>query len=260
MARLQDLASGRKDLLMIDPRILVEKPGWNKRFDTPQFQEEISQLADSIAVAGVQSPLTIYMENGQACVSDGHRRRRASLLAISRGVNIEAVPCIVAPKGATEAELLADQLSRNSGVSFTPLEVAEVASQLMAWGWSIEQIAKRSCKTVPWLNDLLELRAAPEPLVKQVKEGLVSATLAADLVARNGGAKAVEILTEARQRTGKTATEKITKKDLPKPPPILGVTPSSLLREIVQADELGDDEALNRKIGEARFYLERMAK
>jgi ParB family chromosome partitioning protein len=257
MASIQSLASGRKDMLMLDPRIIQEKPGWNKRHETPEFLEGIQKLSESIAKIGVQEPLTIYLENDTVFLSNGHRRRRATLLAISNGVNIKTVPCMVAPKGATEAELKADQLSRNSGVPFSPLEVADVASELLGFGWSIEEIAGRACMTVPWLNKLLDLRAAPEPLKAEVHAGKVSATLAADLVARKGGQKAVEILAEAKERTGKT---KITKKDLPKPPPILGVTPTSLLRAIVEADGAGDDEALNRKIGEARFYLERMSK
>jgi ParB-like chromosome segregation protein Spo0J len=258
MARLQDLATGRKDLLTFDPRILQEKPGWNRRHDTEALAEHIRGLADSIRVCGVQNPLTIRMEGEGVFVIDGHCRLKATLLAIAEGAEIASVPCLVAPKGATEAELKADQLSRNSGLRYGALEVADVASELLGWGWTIDAIAKRAGKTIPWMEELLGLRAAPEPLKRQVQDGKVSATLAADLVARQGGQKAIEILDEARGRTGK---ERITKKDLLKPPPpILSVTPTSLLRAIVAAEDLGDDEGLNRTIGEARFYLERMAK
>jgi ParB-like chromosome segregation protein Spo0J len=257
MARLQDLATGRKDLLTFDPRIIQEKVGWNKRHDTAALAQHIRVLADSIGACGVQNPLTVRLEGDQVIVVDGHCRLKATLLAIAEGAEIAAVPCLVAPKGATEPELLADQLSRNSGKAFEALEVADVASQLLAYGWSIEQIAKRSCKTVPWLNELLGLRAAPEPLKKQVRNGQVSATLAADLVARQGGEKAIETLAEARIRTGK---DRVTKKDLPKQPPILGVTPTSLLRAIVEQDQGWMSTSLAFSIQEAREYLERMAK
>lgn len=263
MTSIQSLAAGRKDMLMIDPRIIQEKPGWNNRHNTQELADHIRNLAESIKVAGVQKPLTVYLENDVVYVTDGHCRRKAVLLAISEGAKILTVPCLVAQKGASEDELLADQLSMNSGMRLSSLEIADVATKLMAYGWTIDTIAKRSCVTAPWLSRLLDLRAAPTALKEDVYAGNVSATLAADLVARKGGQKAVEIVAEAKERTGKA---KITKKDLPKPPPLLGVTPTSLLRDICDAEETCDLElppafdAIRDAIHSAHSYLERMGK
>lgn len=256
MASIQSLASGRKDLLMVDPRIIHQKPGFNKRHETQELEAHIRMLADSIKQIGVQNPLTIYMENDQIFVADGHCRRKAALLAIDEGAEIKAVPCLVAPKGATEADLVADMLTRNSGKAFTPLEVADVASQLMGWGWSIEQIADRSGLSSAWINKLLDLRAAPQTLKDDVQTGRVAPSLAAHLVASKGGAKAAEIVAEAKVRTGK---ERVTKKDLATPASTPRQRPAhvpmsvSLLQNICSATT---PEALEQAIQEGREYIE----
>lgn len=255
MASIQSLASGRKDLLMVDPRIIHQKPGFNKRHETQELEAHIRMLADSIKQIGVQNPLTIYMENDQIFVADGHCRRKAALLAIDEGAEIKAVPCLVAPKGATEADLVADMLTRNSGKAFTPLEVADVASQLMGWGWSIEQIADRSGLSSAWINKLLDLRAAPQTLKDDVQTGRVAPSLAAHLVASKGGAKAAEIVAEAKVRTGK---ERVTKKDLEKEPakpsPSRSIPPMSiqLLKAVCEAET---EEDLQKALQDGREYL-----
>lgn len=211
MARLQDLALGRKDMLMLDPRIINEKPGWNRRHEGPELDAHIRSLADSIKVSGVKKPLTVYLEDDKVFLADGHCRRRASLLAIQEGTEIMAVPCIVAQKGATPADLLADQIVHNSGKPFSPMEIADVAYELTGMGWTSEKIAERIGKTAEWIDKLLDLRAAPQPLTDAVKAGEVSATLAAELVSKKGGSGAAKAVAEAKERTGKA---KVTKKDI----------------------------------------------
>lgn len=210
MARLQDLALGRKDMLMLDPRIINEKPGWNRRHEGPELDAHIRFLADSIKVSGVKKPLTVYMEDDKVFLADGHCRRRASMLAIDEGAEIMAVPCIVAQRGASQADLLADQIVHNSGKPFTPMEIADVAFQLVGMGWTAEKIAERIGKTTEWIEKLLDLRSAPQPLTDAVKAGEVSASLAAELVSKKGGSGAAKAVAEAKERTGKA---KVTKKD-----------------------------------------------
>jgi hypothetical protein len=270
MTSIQSLASGRRDLLMIDPRIIHVKPGWNERHDCPEYTAHIRMLADSIKAIGVQMPLTIYLENEIIFLSDGESRLKGTMLAISEGAEIKAVPCMVAPKGQTDAERVADMFIRNGGRPHTPLEIANLTVRLTGMGWTLDQISRHSGLTVGWLNELLALRASPQAVTDAVKAGHVSATLAAELVTTKGGQEAAQAIAEAKDRTGK---KRITKKDLPPQAPglvrdragrtalaapIAGITPAGLLRAICEAETQGEPEALANAIREAREYLERM--
>ena len=82
---IQGLALGRKDILRIDPRNLQIRPDWNCRdvnFN-PADADDIS-LAESIAAVGVKQPLTAVWEQGQAWLTDGHRRLGAGTICTAR--------------------------------------------------------------------------------------------------------------------------------------------------------------------------------
>src|SRR3954462_177854 len=99
MTQLRDLAEGKRDLLMFDPRKIKVDPGYNIRdLSTEEAQEKLRDLSRSIASIGVQQPLTVRLKGDEPFVVSGHRRLAATLLAIEGGAEIKTIPCIAEPK------------------------------------------------------------------------------------------------------------------------------------------------------------------
>ena len=68
---------------------------------------EIDQLADSIAANGLEQNLVVKAEpGGKYRIITGHRRYRALLRLMSRGVQVDTVPCIVRPEETDAQEML----------------------------------------------------------------------------------------------------------------------------------------------------------
>jgi ParB family chromosome partitioning protein len=209
MASIKQIAEGRKDLFMIDPRLLREEDGWNVRVNTPELQEHIEQLALSIAENGVLEPLTVYWDGETPVVTNGHCRRMATLLAISRGAEIAAVPVRVEERYSNEADRVLSMITRNSGKPLSMLEQAEVVKRLAAFGWDKKKIASKAGKSVQHIENILVLAGSPEELKRQVAQGDVSASNAVSLAKKHGN-KASEVVKDAVEKTGKKITARQT--------------------------------------------------
>ncbi|MEF2073536.1 ParB/RepB/Spo0J family partition protein [Consotaella aegiceratis] len=205
---IKAIALGRSDVFRLDPRHLHVKEGWNSRevdFD-PTDPEDLS-LAHSIAEVGVKEPLTIVWEDGKAFVTNGHRRRGATLHAIDvLGAEIKSVPAQTEDRYSSEADRVLSQIVRNSGKPLTPFEQSKVFKRLIDFGWSEKEIAAKVGRSEGWVRQLLELQAAPEEVKSLVRTNQVSATLAAK-VTREAGPAAAERLAKAVE-TAKAAGKK----------------------------------------------------
>lgn len=218
---IADIASGRSDLYRIDPRVLVIKEGWNCRdvdFD-PQNSDDMA-LALSIAASGVKEPLTVTWQEGQAVVTNGHRRRAAVLYALEHlGAEIATVPVRTEDRHTNEADHVFSQIVRNSGKALSPIEQGRVFKRLIDLGWTEADIATKSGMSGVWIKQLLELQAAPAAVTDLVKDGKVSATLAAERLkkAKGDGEKVAEELSEAVEKAKSEGKERATAKHLRKP-------------------------------------------
>lgn len=218
---IADLASGRSDLYRIDPRVLVVKEGWNCRdvdFD-PENADDLA-LALSIGATGVKEPLTVTWQDGQAVITNGHRRRAAALYAIEHfGAEIATVPVRTEDRHTSEADHVFSMIVRNSGKPLSPIEQGRVFKRLVDLGWTEADIAKKSGLSTVWVRQLLELQAAPATVTDLVKEGKVSATLAAERLkkSKGDGEKVAEELAEAVEKAKAEGKERATAKHLRKP-------------------------------------------
>lgn len=191
---LKEMASGRKDLFMLDPRLLVVEPGWNVREPGPELEEHIQTLMASIAEIGIQEPLTIYMRGEEPVITNGHCRYTAVMRLIANGTDIKAVPVRVEERYASEADRILSMLTRNAGKPLTPLEKGMVFKRLLGHGWKVEEIAKKSGVTPEYASRLLTLTAAPSPVINMVRNNQVSATTAVETLKDLGEEKATEVL------------------------------------------------------------------
>lgn len=214
MADLKKFAESRGTLLNIDPRKLQIKPGLNARdLDTPENADHIIELAHSIAQEGVKVPLVIFSEGEAVYVVDGHCRLKATLHAIERlGAAIVTVPCIPEARGVNDVDRALAQNIYNTGKRLSPLEQGESFKRAIALGATVKLIAGKVCKSVGYINQMIDFQAAPAEVHALVKEGAVSATYAAETVRKHGnadGAKIVKQTVENAKAQGKArATER----------------------------------------------------
>jgi len=216
MARLQDIAAGRKDLYMLDPLMIQEEPGWNVRVEGPDLDSHVRLLADSIKQIGVQEPLTVYMKGEVPILTNGHCRLAAVKLAISEGAEIKAVPVRTEERYANEADRVLSLITRNSGKPLSALEQSEVVKRLLGFGWSEQEIAKKTGFSSTHIDNLMKLSAAPVAVTEMVKNGEVSARLAMDTL-RSDGDQAAETLRSAVETAKQEGKSRATAKHLPKP-------------------------------------------
>lgn len=227
---IKKIAEGRSDLYRIAPQNLKIKEGWNVRdAETLDLQE----LKDSIKELGVKQPLTVQTEGDSIFVTDGHRRYAAVMELISEGVEIKTVPVQVEDRYSNPADHVASMIVRNSGKPLTPVEQARVFKRLRDYGLSETEIAQKVGKSRQWIISMLELNAAPEELKSLVKTGKVTATLAQQVIAKEGGEKAAETLTKAVKKAEAEGKTKATAKHVEKSAKVQ-------LRELFDALEFGE--------------------
>lgn len=211
------LSVGRSDIYQIPPGELTIRDDWNSR--DPKSADNaahIEQLAKSIAEVGVKQPLTVIFENGKPVITDGHMRYYAVRKAIEAGADIKAVPVKTEGRHTSEADRLFTQIVANSGKPLEPLEMAEVFKRLIDFGWKETEIAAKAGMTKTYVASLLNLRAAGDAVTAPVREGKVSATLAAQTLRKNKGdaKKAGEDIKSAVKKATKAGKKKATAKDV----------------------------------------------
>jgi len=178
MAGIKEIASGRLDIFKVDPRVLQEEPGFNLRQEGPDLDEYIKELAEYIKNKGCPGVLTIHMKDGQPFVIDGHCRRRASLIAIEQGAELQSVPCKMVDRYDNDADKIAYLISTNSGRPLSPLEKASVCKRLHDLGLENKDISIKTGLSISRVGQLLDLLAAPEKVLVMVRKGEVSASMA----------------------------------------------------------------------------------
>jgi hypothetical protein len=154
------------------------------------------------------------MEGDKIYLSDGHCRLAGVKLAISRGAEIKSIPCRVEERYSNDADRVLAMIVRNSGKPLTPLEKAAVAKRLISFGWSENDIAKKTGISKQYVGKLLQMEAMPEELKSMVKEGAVSASVAVEACREQGAERAVKSIAEAAGGAQNGKKKKVTKKVL----------------------------------------------
>lgn len=145
------------------------KPNSNqprKTFD----EEKLEELAASIEEHGLIQPL-VLRESGKGYeIVAGERRWRAA-----RKIGIKELPCIVRELTDEENMLLAiiENMQRED---LNPIEEAEGLKQMIdTYGLTQEQVSKSVGKSRPYIANCLRLLKLPEPVMKYVSTGELSA-------------------------------------------------------------------------------------
>ncbi len=147
--------------------ILPDPAQPRREFDSEKLQE----LADSIEVYGVMSPILVRQDptSGRYILISGERRYRASQI-----VGLKRVPVIVRSEvQEDDASLLAMQLVEN--LQREDLKVLERARGIAvlreSYGLSVREIASRLGFSKSMVQRSLEILSLPEDLLEALKEG-----------------------------------------------------------------------------------------
>lgn len=188
----------RTTLFHWNPRNLRIKAGLNARdLTTETYQAKIRELAEDIAVNGVRTPLETFSEGGVVYVGHGHTRYAALQLLLGEDRAPLTVPCFPEPRGRNEADRIVDQYRLNTGSPLSPVEIAYNIGRLLRLGWDIPKIAERHTRSESWVESMLKLGEAAPETQAAVVNGQISATLATELIGKEGPTKAARTIAKA---------------------------------------------------------------
>jgi len=102
-------------------------------------------------------------------------------------------------------------VTSNSGAALKPLEVAKVCKRLVGYGMDVKDIATRLTLTAAYVNQLLDLLAAPKAVRDLVANGTIAATLAMDTIKKHGK-EAAKLLTAGVKEAKGSGKTRVTAK------------------------------------------------
>ncbi len=210
------------DLWKVKPDRLRVAEGFNVRDKDAEYGARVRAIANSIIENGYMDdkPIAGYVacEDGEdfVYITDGHTRYDAVLLAISEGHEITHVPVVTKPRGTSMEDLTIALVTSNTGEKLKPMELARVCKRLMGYGMEASTIAKRIGVTHEYVNQLLDLLAAPKSVRDLVSSGKISATLAIETTRKHGVKEAVKLLSEGVKEATASGKERATAKHVKK--------------------------------------------
>jgi ParB/RepB/Spo0J family partition protein len=220
ITRLKDVAVSVTDRYQLDPRTIRIQEGFNARdFTAPDNIQHIRNLADSIKVIGVLVPIIVRFENQQAWIVDGESRLRASLLAISEGLDLVSIPAIAENRGTDPRTRLLSTFTLNDDHTrkpFSMLESGRNFAQLISMGMSEKAIAEAASRSESHVRNCLSLVEAGNDVKAAVKDGTISESLAATLVRKHGSTAAAEAIEAAKDSGAKHVTKKSIEQAVPR--------------------------------------------
>lgn len=209
-ARLREIASGRRDALNVDPKLIKIEASFNPRqYTLYENREHLDELKRSIAHVGVLVPLLVRWDGEQAILIDGECRLRACLELIKEGIDIKTVP--VLQESGDEAHRLLIAISANKGKPLTLLEAGGAYKRLLAFGWTVGDIGQKTGFSNRHVQDALDLIDAPREVKEMVRDGSVTPSLAKQVVKQKGDG-AAKVLREKVDRA-KAAGKKTAKRE-----------------------------------------------
>lgn len=177
----------RSDIFHIHPKNINVVEGWNARTD---FTTDEDELFESIKAEGILQPLRVRKtEDKTLNLVSGERRLRAILRAIDEGCGIKpVVPVIVEKKGTSDEDLFFRDLNSNiGGRTLGAVEEAGAFKRAIGWGYSAQEIAARTGRSLSHVKNRLNLSNASKALQESVTKGETTITEAQTISKESGG-------------------------------------------------------------------------
>lgn len=191
-------ATKRTDIMLVDPRNIVVREGFNVRTDMGDLQA----LSDSIVEIGLQVPLKAKKSRGEETYElvDGHRRIQAIMLAIENGHSIPYVE-VMPFKGNEEDQVFSMIVTGTGQKPLNDVEQAEAIKRLVGFHYKVEEIAPKIGKSVPHVYNLLSLANVGKQIKNFIGDGLISGNTVVQIVKQTKNPdEQLKIVTEAIER------------------------------------------------------------
>ncbi|WKE49064.1 ParB/RepB/Spo0J family partition protein [Gluconobacter oxydans] len=175
----------RNKLFSIQLENLHVQDGFNLREDDEGLKDHIAAIADFIMQGGQLPPLLVRIaEDGRVMIVDGHCRFGGYTLAKERGYAVEWLD--VLPFRGDDNDAVAMIMHSASGKPLTPLETAEGYKRLHDAGMTPIEIGKRFGKTRQSVDGLLLVGNAHPMIKNMIRNGIVTAAIAATAIRQHG--------------------------------------------------------------------------
>jgi ParB-like chromosome segregation protein Spo0J len=240
VVRLKDLAESTTDVFNVRPDLIEIEEGFNLRRESPELAAHILWLKDQMLEHGFlrSAPLIVRMKEDKSAVVvvNGHCRFTAAKLAMAEGMVLETIPCVSEGRGVDRVKRLDIMVASNTGLGFSPIEMADGVRRYLSFGLSEVAIAKKFGKSRQWVENVLDLAESPPEVIAAVEAGNIKPTEAVKLVRSEGGPGAVALIAEAKNHTANNGAkagritaaviEKTRAATKPKPAPVAPSAPA----------------------------------
>lgn len=194
-------------------------PNFNVRVRNPTYDREVEDIKTSIRVEGFMKtrPLTVFAakEDGgdKLYILDGHRRHEAVMALLSEGIEIGALPVIMAPSSMTLEDHLVSLATSNAGAPLTFFEKSLLAKRLENMGIEKPRISERLNVTDRHLHNMLVLSGAPTAIRNLIIDNKIEATEALKQMKKKG-LLATDAIQKGVARAEAKGKRKATAKDI----------------------------------------------
>lgn len=194
----------------VDPRKIEVEAGFNR----PLNEDHIQSLMETMKAGGDVGLIVVRVDDGKIILVDGEHRVTAAKRLLESGQLPEP------PDGyrmnaeqfrGSDADRIAHLITSSQGLPLTPLQRGIQYRKLIAFGWTVKNIAEKVGRTVPHVSEVILLAESDSDVQKMVADNEVAAHTAIKAVRKHGsGAGAVlsEGVHSARLDGKKKATAK----------------------------------------------------
>lgn len=188
-------------LFLVNPRIMVVKPGFNSRPINPErvaLYKAVWLEAKASGKADPFPPMKIRMENGVPAILGGHHRHAMYMELIADGEPIERVRCDEFKGDDKEAILF--MLGDNDGQGSTMMELgAKYAELVNLYGMTYAEVAKKRGRSAQHVKDCIQLTEQSTDVKASIETGAIAPATALKLVKSQGAVEAGRIIKQAER-------------------------------------------------------------
>lgn len=193
-ANKEETGVSKDDMFKIPIDSLLEEEGFNPRdYNDPEVEAQIEAFAKAYDAGQFVPPLVVRIDpsTGEFLIVEGHQRVRGAKRSRARGGDIERLTCV--PFRGNNIDRHYVKHTSQNGLKFKPVAAGRDYISFLNMGQTVADIAKGVQKDVPYVESLILLGEATPDVHDFVNRGVVSATVAIDLL-RKHGEKTGEIL------------------------------------------------------------------
>ena len=212
---LADGSAKRADAIQVRFEDIHVEPDFNLRDKDEEYEAYVESLATYIKNGGRYAPLEIRLrDEGGVFIVDGHSRHDAIGRALASGAPLRNPKdgqawIHVIPFEGNDAERTMRIITSNKKNPLKPLKVAEGYKRLLAFGWTIADIAKHDVKSQEHVRQMLTLGKANSDVQQMIKSGEATTAVAVQAVRKHGD-KAGKVLAEGLEKAKKAGKKKVT--------------------------------------------------